>query len=193
METLKLKLTGVAPLLMHNSRLADPLDPITAELKNASKAATKGTESGIERTARLEYQGSLYMTDKGDLYIPGTAIERALRDGSAGVQKGLKKRFDAAVFVNDDAILFVKGAQGKTADELYDAGHKLRISAKVQMSRVMRTRPQFKEWEATAIVEYAPTLIDRATVLRAAEYAGSVVGVGDWRPRFGRFTVEVIK
>lgn len=193
METLRLKLIGTAPLLMHSSRLANPLDPITKELKNAAKATTKGTETGIERIARLEYAGSLYLTDEGTLYIPGTAIERALRDGSAGVQKGLKKKFDASVFVNDDAIVTAKGAKGKTADALFDEGHVLTVSAKVQMVRVMRTRPCFKEWTATVTVEYHPGIVDRDTVLRAAEYAGQVVGVGDWRPRYGRFSVEETK
>ncbi len=193
MESLKLKLVGAAPLLQHNSRLSDPLDPIAKELKSAAKATTKGTDAGIERTARLEFAGSLYLTDEGELYIPGVAIERALRDGSAGVQKGLKKRFDAAVFVNDDALLKIGGKQGTTPDELYDAGHVLRVSAKVQMSRVMRTRPCFKEWSAIVVVQYQPALVDRDTVLRAAEYAGQVVGLGDWRPRFGRFDVEVVK
>ena len=193
MEQLKLKLTGIAPLLMHNGRLSDPLDPITKELKNASKAATKGTDAGADRTARLEYAGSLYLRDDGTLYMPGTAVERALRDGSAGVQKGLKKRFDAAVFVNDDGIVTVGGKTGKTADALYDAGHVLRVSARVMSSRIMRTRPKFDTWSTIVTVDYSPALVDRATVLRAAQYAGEVVGLGDWRPRFGRFSVEVVK
>ena len=52
MESLKLKLVGAAPLLQHNSRLSDPLDPIAKELKSAAKATTKGTDAGIERTWR---------------------------------------------------------------------------------------------------------------------------------------------
>ena len=193
MESLKLKLIGAAPLLMHNGRLADQLDPVTKELKNASKAATKGTDAGQERTARLEYAGSLYMKDDGRLYLPASAVERMLRDGSAGVQKGLKKNFSAAVIVNDDAGLTIGGKQGKTSDALYDAGHVLRVGVKVTTSRVMRTRPMFREWTATVLVEYVPALVDRDTILRAAEYGGQVVGLGDWRPRFGRFTVEVLK
>ena len=193
METLKLKLIGTAPLLMHSSRLADPLDLLTKELKNASKAATKGTDVGADRMARLEYEGSLYLTNEGRLYIPGVAIERALREGSAGVQKGLKKRFDAGVFVNEDGAFTVAGKQGKTANEWYDAGHVLRVSARVMNARVMRTRPKFEKWTLTATVDYSPEIVDRETVIRAAQYAGQVVGLGDWRPRFGRFTAEVAK
>lgn len=193
METLKLKLTGVAPLLMHNGRLADQLDPITKALKSAAKSASKGTDAGQESMARLEYVGSLYMRDDGSLYLPAPAVERALRDGSVGVQKGMKKGFAAAVIVNDDADFTFKGTQGKTADALYDAGHVLRVGVKVTTSRIMRTRPMFKNWAATVAVEYVPSLVNRATVLAAAEYAGQVVGLGDWRPRFGRFTVEEVK
>lgn len=193
METLKLRLTGVAPLLMHNGRLADQLDEVTKQLKSASKNAAKGTDSGQERIARLEYAGSLYMRSDGSLYFPAAAIERALRDGSVGVQKGMKKGFAAAVIVNEDAEFKFKGKQGKTEDELYDAGHLLRVGVKVTTSRIMRTRPMFKDWSASVVVEYVPTIVNRAAVLAAAEYAGQVVGIGDWRPRFGRFTVEEVK
>ena len=193
MKTLKLKLTGAAPLLMHNGRLADQLDPITKELKNAAKSAAKGTDAGQERTARLEYAGSLYQREDGSLYLPAPAIERMLRDGSVGVQKGLKKGFAAAVIVNEDAVFTHEGKQGKTADALYDAGHVLRVGVKVTTSRVMRTRPMFNKWTALVSVDYVAELVDRDMVLRAAEYGGQVVGLGDWRPRFGRFTVEEVK
>jgi hypothetical protein len=192
-QTLKLRLTGTAPLLMHNGRLADPTNPIVKELKSSSKATGKGTTEGQERTSRLEFLGSLYLNETtGKLYLPGTAVERSLRDGSAGVERGLKKRFDAAVMVLDDPTLEYDKS-GLTPDELFDAGYFLRVGAKVQMARIMRTRPKFDKWSATVVVSYAPSAVDKDTVLAAATYAGQMVGVGDWRPRYGRFDVKEIK
>lgn len=191
MKTLKVVITGAAPLLLHNGRLSDQLDPIVKQLKSAAKSTNKGTEDGQEEISRLEFIGSLYWNDTLGAYIPGANFERAIRDGSAGVQKGLKKKFSAAVQVLDDAKLVYPGKYA-TPDALFKAGTFVhRVRAKVQMSAVSRTRPVFQKWSATFSVDYLPEVVDRQTLVAAIEYAGRLEGIGDWRPRYGRFTAEV--
>lgn len=43
----------------------------------------------------------------------------------------------------------------------------------------------------TASFEYFGE-VDEATILQALQDAGRTAGIGDWRPRYGRFTVEKI-
>ena len=62
METLKARLTGLVPLILHNARLADPLDPISKAMKTVSSKRKK-TDADFEELARLEFEGGLYMVD----------------------------------------------------------------------------------------------------------------------------------
>ena len=57
----------------------------------------------------------------------------------------------------------------------------------------MRTRPRFHQWSIVTTVSYRPSAIDRSTLLEIARFAGAMVGVGDFRPRFGRFSVEAVE
>jgi hypothetical protein len=190
MASIELKIDGIAPFLMHNGRLADQLNPIVRELKNASKSTNKNTEMGQLEISRLEFIGSTYWREGFGFYIPGVAFERALRDGSAGVQRGLKKKFDAGVQVLDDAALVYDGDYA-SPDALFASGkYTHRCSARVVSARIQRTRPCFQKWGATFTVNFTEELIDKGTLLAAVQYAGNAVGLGDWRPRFGRFTVS---
>ena len=56
----------------------------------------------------------------------------------------------------------------------------------------MRTRPRFDDWAAEVKVHYQPELLNPAGIDRFMETAGSTIGIGDWRPRFGRFEATVI-
>ena len=64
----------------------------------------------------------------------------------------------------------------------------------VQRARVVRYRPKFISWTA----KFQVHLLD-ATTLTAyemkefIEYAGRMIGIGDYRPRFGRFYVSSFK
>jgi hypothetical protein len=41
-------------------------------------------------------------------------------------------------------------------------------------------------------VDFDDNVIEEEEILKVAEDAGLLVGLGDWRPRFGRFMVEKI-
>ncbi len=59
-KSISLRLVGVGPMLMHNSRLGDPLDPITKALAAITSKRLK-TEADHMRIAELEFHGSLYL------------------------------------------------------------------------------------------------------------------------------------
>jgi len=61
---------------------------------------------------------------------------------------------------------------------------------RVGQSRVMRTRPIFPRWKCKAVVMFNDDLVDAESVLLAAKNAGEQCGVGDFRPRFGRFRID---
>ncbi len=71
-----------------------------------------------------------------------------------------------------------------------DETFRLRSRVKIKQNRIIRTRPIFKHWRADVQLQYEDSLLDRDQVIQFASRAGFEVGIGDWRPRYGRFRVE---
>lgn len=183
-----LTITGTAPLLMHNSRLADKLDPITRE-KSAVASKRKKTDEDDLLLSRLEWTGGLYFDPEVGPYLPGDNIFKALVEAARKSKDG--KRVEQGIFITTDVNpLVYKGP--RTIDGLWaDENFVFRRTVKQQMSRITRTRPIFREWVAEVEGVLDPSVLDLDDVESFAEIAGSYIGVGDWRPRYGRFTATV--
>lgn len=180
-------LTGTAPLLMHNSRLSNPMDPATKALKKVISKRNK-TDEDHEQIARLEFAGGLYLDPDVGPYIPGENIARALVDGAKLTKMGVK--VTRGVFIATDINpLSYKGPRDDQG--LWDAGHRHMASVKVGTSRTMRCRPWFSEWMVQADGVLDPSVLELDDLATIADNAGSLIGIGDWRPRFGRFTARI--
>ena len=188
METLKCKIVGVSPLLMHNGRLANQADSYAKAMKEISSKRKK-TDADYEEMARLEWFGGLYLAD-GKPCIPGYVFEGCLiGKGGAARKERMGKEAAAALWVMEDFSLQYEGP--KDPYELWeDEAFRLQALVIVNSSRVMRTRPMFKDWSADVEVDFNPELLNEDQVRRWVEVAGEQVGLMDWRPKFGRFTVE---
>lgn len=180
-------LTGTAPLLMHNSRLSNPLDPATKALKKVTSKRQK-TDDDHEQIARLEFAGGLYLDPDVGPFIPGQNIARCLVDGAKLTKMGVK--VTRGVFISTDVNpLSYKGPRAEQS--LWDQGWRHMASVKVGTSRTMRCRPWFPEWAVQAEGVLDPAVLELDDLVTIASNAGSLIGLGDWRPRFGRFTATV--
>jgi len=180
-------LTGTAPLLMHNSRLSNPLDPATKALKKVTGKRNK-TDDDHEQIARLEFAGGLYLDPDVGPYIPGENIARCLVDGAKLTKMGVK--VTRGVFISTDVNpLAYDGPRDE--QKLWDAGWRHMASVKIGTSRTMRCRPWFPEWKVQADGILDPSVLELEDLTGIADNAGSLIGLGDWRPRFGRFTATV--
>jgi hypothetical protein len=94
----------------------------------------------------------------------------------------------AGLLVESNAKLEYEGPQDPMA-LAEDPEFRLRVAVKVKQDRVMRTRPRFAAWSAEVTLKYQPALLDADVVRRFLVRAGEQIGIGDWRPRFGRFVV----
>jgi len=125
-----LTLTGRFPLLVHNSRLSDPLDPIAREMKKANGKRMK-TDEDFERVARLEFAGSLYMDEDIGPYVPGENIQRCLVDAARISKLGVK--VTRGVFIDTDVNPLAYPGP-RTVDGLWaDEKFRHRASVKVGM------------------------------------------------------------
>lgn len=181
----KYKLTSVCQLLMHNGQTADPTNKWSKLIKQISSKRAK-TDSDYEEMARLEFMAGLYMSPDGPV-LPNFMIDAILVAGAKKSKEGQTAK--SAVFCTAHAPLIYDGP--RTADELWK-DERFRFSAivRVQQARVSRTRPKFDKWESVVTVKYEPSVINRARIDDWLTVAGSMVGVGDWRPQNGRFDVS---
>jgi hypothetical protein len=176
---------------MHNSRLSNPLDPATKLLKKVTSKRTK-TDDDHEEIARLEHMGSLYWDKDNGPYLPGDNIWRSLYDAAKKHKKG--PRIKEGIFIKTDRNPIEYDGPRDLAGLWADESFRLMASVKVQTSRTMRCRPLFEGWATEAIGTLDVGVLDLAELKQIAETAGSLIGVGDWRPRYGRFnaTIEVV-
>ncbi len=188
MERLDLELTGVSSLLMHCPVTVNQLDPGTQALKKFTGKRKKTIEDQ-QVIARMEWELGLYFDQKIGPYIPGVNVEIMLRDaGKLSKQGAAITR--GVVAVDDKIPLLYKGPRS-TMQELWDANLKDYRVAGNQANSIMRCRPMFPGWSLKASLLVEESIIDKDDVVEITRKAGLMIGLGDYRPRFGRFTVHV--
>lgn len=184
-----IRITGTAPLLMHNARLANPLDPVVKEMKKITSKRKK-TDDDHEAIARLEHAAGLYFDDDIGPYMPGENIHRCLVDGAKKSKLGKAVTQGVLIRTTVNPVSY-KGPRDR--DGLWkDSRFVFMSSAKVGTQRVMRCRPRFNEWATEADGILDPEVIDPAELQTVANTAGTLIGLGDWRPLHGRFTAEIV-
>ena len=185
-----LTMTGVAPLIIQSDELVDPLGVRTREIKVLTDKKQRKTYEDITEIARLEFYGSLYYDKAAGPYLPGDNIQAALRQGGSLIAR-LGQAVERAVIVLSD-VNAIEYEGPREVDKLWgDTYFHFRRSVVVKRARTMRTRPIFRKWRVRTTVRLATDLLNFADFERSAEAAGTMVGVGTWRPRYGRFDVEV--
>lgn len=187
-ETIDLRFVGVSPLLMRNGRLADPLDPHAIQLAAITGKRMK-TNADHEKIAEIEWYGSLWLHKKKPC-LPSEVIEAVFVNGAKFKKKGPAAR--SGLLVEAPAMLEFDGPSdlGEMWD---DPSFRKRAGVRVRDARTMRTRPRFPKWSAEVKASFLTTVLNRDEVIDFFRIAGALVGVGDWRPKYGKFTVEIPK
>lgn len=195
LKTMKVKITGLSGLMVHNGDiLADPLHPMCKELKAISGKKSKTDEDHIA-LSQLEWKGGLYFDEEIGPYLPSRMIKKGLINGAMKFKAGPKMK--GGVIVND-AHIPLEYDGPRDLKGLWDDGRFiLRLPVVVSGQRVMRSRPYFPEWGCTVSLTYDDEVMDKADILRAGELAGQLFGFGDYRVakggEYGRFEVAGVK
>lgn len=188
MKTIQIDLKGTTPLIMHSTRSANPLDPLTIELKTLT-AKRKKTEEDLRCISDIEWELSLYWGDDIGLYIPAENIEATVRDGAKNAKKG--KSITQAFNVLEMRVPLNIGETPTLEQLREDFRFRDVRSMKVQQNRVMRTRGRFNMWSCTFTASYDESLLNLGDIVNAMEYAGRFVGLCDSRPKYGKFVAKI--
>ena len=181
---IKVKIVGVSPLLLHNGQTADPTNKFSRQMKEIS-GKRKKTDEDYAEMSRIEWFAGLYVNHSKQIILPASLFEASIYDGAKKSKLG--KAFKSAVFVYDDAILDI-GEKYKDPEDLWSQEKYRDVrGVRIGQARVMRTRPILHTWSAEYVISFDDEQVNLSDVQRAINDAGSKCGVGDFRPRFGRF------
>lgn len=168
-QKIECKIKGISPLLMHSY----PMNPVKAIEKKS-----------IEEQA--EY--AAYRSPKGELYIPGMALQRSFV-GAATYSKGkgkatLQKPVAACVIISPEWCVL------SNQDYTIDARPVVIAATK---GRIVRYRPRFDQWAVSFQIEFDDELLKESELRQVVDDAGTRVGLLDFRPErkgpFGRYMV----
>ena len=183
-KTIKFHVQGVAPLLMHNCRLANPREPFTRAMKAITGKGKNKTDADNEELSRLEFFGGLYANEKGAPCIPGERIEGMICEAARKTKKGK----DAKAGIISDGLWELIYDGPKDAEKLWADGRFVDVRGPgVNKARIMRTRPRFDAWKLKFEVSYNPEVVNERELKEWVAKAGEIVGLCDYRPRYGRF------
>lgn len=189
MEILNVRVVGTAPLLMHSDKFANPLNEATKRHKSLTSKRKK-TDDDHEAIAKSEFLGGCYYSADVGFYVPGQNFDASFLAG-AKLQKLGTNWKRGAVVVTDKAKLIFSGPQDP--ESLWkDARFVDCRGVKVGTAKVMRYRPIFLEWSAEVQVAVNTDVLDLREAQKAIEDSGKLIGVCDYRPRFGRFEVAYV-
>lgn len=187
MKTVKFKIKSQSPMLMHSDRTANPMNEYTKKLKAITGKRKKTDDDHLE-IAKIEFEASCYF-DTG-WYIPSANFEAMLLASAKHFKLGttIKQALlvpDNSEFIFDDCDI--------SPEDLFSVSEYVdQRTVKVGTAKTIRTRPIFKTWETTFTCWLDTDKMDVDTLEQIVANAGKYVGLGDYRPRFGRFESEVI-
>ena len=187
--SLTVTMRGLNGVICHNSQLADPLNQYTRRLKSITSKRGK-TDDDIIEGFKVEWEGGLYLNDKGEPIVPGLNIEALLRKAAAKLKA--KGKVLSGIQVDEDPKLEYDGPA--TLEGLRPRWEEFSRRDIVRNpstgSRLPRCRPFFREWSLTYTISYNTEILDREKVEDIIRKTPEI-GLLEWAPRFGRF--EIVK
>ena len=185
MYNVSVSVKGTAPLLQHRFPMPN--------YKSMGKGGKKVT-GAVDYTE--EWREYFYSNGDGEIYQPAVHFESTMIKAAVNFKitgkrgKTYKDLFKSAVFVSPEMIPH----DIKIPDELDEDGDKpLYLDLRpvvVNRARVVRIRPAFSPgWKLEFEIECLDDQINESLLQDVLDYAGKTVGIGDYRPRFGRFDV----
>lgn len=165
---------GAADILFHRWN---------TEAVDEKARAAKGSKA--KKTDDIE--SYVYRNDKGEICLPGEYFRMAIIGAAKYRQDPRSPRKSAMDLYKAGIVALTPLASLGSKDWDYLDTRRVMI----QRNGVNRTRPAMKAgWQATFdLMCNLPEYIDKNSLREVIEQAGRLIGVGDFRPTYGRFGV----
>lgn len=154
------------------------------EGQKGDKAIGKKERQG--RDPQTEYLGKIYRTSDGRPGFPANGIKRSMVTAGGRFTDAVSTRLRGFFTIPDEIVPIISPYQPRMRRD------------RVRLSDMKRTtsvayRPEFLQWSMEIPFVYSEQHIDAQGLANLLAFAGSLVGIGDWRPEcngnFGMFDV----
>lgn len=174
----QVSIEGTAPILFHRWNC----ESVESKAKAKKGSAEKKTD---------DVESYVYRTEKRELAIPGEYLRGAVCAAAKYQQDPRSPRKSACDLFKAGVISLTTLATLGTKD--WDMLDKRRVL--IQRNAITRSRPCMREgWRATFILQIQlPEYIDQALLHSTICAAGKLIGLGDFRPTFGRFQINAFE
>lgn len=171
MKKIDVEITGIAPLLQNRYQ---------TENNGVNKSKAKKKEYNPQEEAKK----CLYKTLEGEVYQPAEHIYQSMVKASTDFKfegkKTYKDLIQSRILIEPEAIPLITEGE-------YEIDTRPVV---IQRARVLKWRPKFNDWK----LKFTLTILDEDNIgisvaKEILEKAGATKGIGDYRPRFGRFMV----
>lgn len=184
-STIQPTIVGTRSLLMSKPTSLNRHHQLTKQW-NAIKGKKKKTDEEMDELEHLQWLMSIYFSPKLGPVLPTQNILAATIGGARLFKEGRQvERF--VTFVEGEVALEYDGP--RDLEEMWQSGHY--TDASPVRRGVVAVRPIFQAWACTFNVQLDTSGIDERDFLRHLAKGGSVVGIGSWRKRYGRYRAEL--
>jgi hypothetical protein len=170
----ELTIRGEADLLFHRWNC----EAVEAKSKAAKGSAAKKVDN---------VESYVYRNDQGEICLPGEYLRQAVIAAAKFRQDPRSPRKSAQDLVKAAVVSLTPLASLGVTE--WDYEHRCRVQ--VQRNGVTRVRPALRAgWQASFIfLVNLPEYVSQEMLLGLLNDAGRLIGVGDFRPTYGRFQV----
>lgn len=203
MKSLHVTATGIRPLIMSNPQTVDIENKYSIESRRLGgllkKARKKEDESMMQELAALmkrnDFFASAYYDDKEKkFFLPDTVILACIKEAAKSQKKG--KDIDRSVLMEETQAYIsnvpkAASLEAAAENEAFYFDTPAKIPPKTGSLIYKRRCIMPTGWQAAFQLTFDDTAITTKLMAEIVTYAGASVGVGGWRPKFGRFTVEI--
>ena len=168
-ETISLRLTGTAPLIVHRFD-----EKAKLMMLNAQQSKTRAKKEAKDPVALFE--ASKYLLDDGRDGFPAVAFKAAT--------VGACRLFEGVKMVSVKQMIRVIGYGGQQLVPLILDGPPIMREDTVRIGQGtadLRYRAQYDNWAVDLQIEYIPSQISLDSLVSLVD-AGGIGGVGEWRP-----------
>lgn len=186
---------GRTPLVIHNVRLANPLDPYAKAMKAITAKRSKTEDDHLEML-RIEWEGGLYFDEQLGPYLPVSYPTACLRQAGAITRHKTALIRGLVVMAEDGSERIPIEYDGpRTIEDLWEIDdHRDVRLVRVNGARTLRSRPRFPEWSLSFRATLDEEIIDADVFEAVCQRAGRNIGLAEapegTRARFNATVTE---
>jgi len=155
---------------------------------NCESVATKSAAAKNSKAKKIDdIESYVWRNDVGELCVPGEYLRQSIIHAAKFRQDPRSPRKSAMDLFKAGVVSITQlGSLGKPTWDFLDTRRVM-----IQRNGINRTRPAMKAgWNAEFVLQVlTPEYIDASFLNEVISMAGRLVGIGDFRPTYGRFNI----